>query len=487
MNGWIRQVSPVEDSALLALGDDVVGLRMGMALIQLRCFCSSNKRSGVFASGKDFAGQIERAAGWRGKKGALIKALLNVGALKGDSDTGFRVVNNGVWGDENTQSETEDDGSTSQPSGDSASDDDEARRERERARKAAYRAKIRSSNSVPGETTPCPADERDNTTICPAEKRDNVPPCPAEKRDNVPPCPAEKRDNVPGKKRDCPAENPVQKTAGAHAGETEDKDKRQKTLKTISPPPPSSEKNSENFSEIFSDDSELEKAIVAEIRSARKAEEENRQIFEISVEKNQEKICGEDAASPPSPSRKAQGAPGEADLSAAFGQFWDAWPKKVAKAEAEKAFRQLFSARTHPSIEELRRAIERQTSDLQWDREGYRFCPNPATWLRGRRWLDQTTPAPDPARAAGDFRRVQPPSVSQIQAQARSRAAPAPQEQTQEHKALLERGRLIERVQKAIIDGAPVSRSEFKTLTASAIAFACRKAGITPDEINLTD
>lgn len=41
-------------------------------------------------------------------------------------------------------------------------------------------------------------------------------------------------------------------------------------------------------------------------------------------------------------------------------------------------------------------ALKTQTQSEQWTKERGRFIPNPATWLRGRRWEDEAGAA-DPA------------------------------------------------------------------------------------------
>lgn len=71
---------------------------------------------------------------------------------------------------------------------------------------------------------------------------------------------------------------------------------------------------------------------------------------------------------------------------ARFAAFWDAYPKKVGKGAAEKAFE-----RCHVTDELLRRmldAIASAKQTAQWRDENGRFIPNPATWLNQKRWDD---------------------------------------------------------------------------------------------------
>ncbi len=65
-----------------------------------------------------------------------------------------------------------------------------------------------------------------------------------------------------------------------------------------------------------------------------------------------------------------------------FEEWWDSYPKKVAKQDALKAWGQL----TMFDLEEID-----LTYDLHcrcWRGKDVQFLPHPATWLRGRRWED---------------------------------------------------------------------------------------------------
>ena len=78
---------------------------------------------------------------------------------------------------------------------------------------------------------------------------------------------------------------------------------------------------------------------------------------------------------------------------ALFDQFWRAYPRRQAKGEAERWWQ-----RAKPNAEkagEMIAAIGRQLQGRDWQKEGGRFIPLPATWLNQRRWEDETTgPAP---------------------------------------------------------------------------------------------
>lgn len=71
---------------------------------------------------------------------------------------------------------------------------------------------------------------------------------------------------------------------------------------------------------------------------------------------------------------------------AAFGRFWSAYPRKVSKADARKAFTRAW--RKLPPFDEeaiLIGSLER--AKASWTEA--QFIPHPATWLNGERWQDE--------------------------------------------------------------------------------------------------
>lgn len=68
-----------------------------------------------------------------------------------------------------------------------------------------------------------------------------------------------------------------------------------------------------------------------------------------------------------------------------FDDFWKLYPKKVGKAQAEKAWNKLKV--DEPLFEAMKKAIECQKRSKQWKDKQY--IPYPATWLNGRRWEDE--------------------------------------------------------------------------------------------------
>lgn len=90
---------------------------------------------------------------------------------------------------------------------------------------------------------------------------------------------------------------------------------------------------------------------------------------------------------PPSPSGEGE-TTGRSAIEVRFAEFWSAYPKKVAKQYALKAWKRLKpDADLHDRI---MRAVDAQKRSEQWRRENGRYIPNPATWLNGGQWENET-------------------------------------------------------------------------------------------------
>ena len=89
---------------------------------------------------------------------------------------------------------------------------------------------------------------------------------------------------------------------------------------------------------------------------------------------------------PPSSPPKGE----DAQIGGRFERFWAAYPKKVAKAAALKAWKSLSP--DEGLLETILDALERQKKSDQWRRENGQFIPNPSTWINGKRWNDELTP-----------------------------------------------------------------------------------------------
>lgn len=82
----------------------------------------------------------------------------------------------------------------------------------------------------------------------------------------------------------------------------------------------------------------------------------------------------------PSPTTRRAMARNQED----FDMFWSAYPKKVGKKSAKKAF-----DKVQVPVEALVTAIKRQKCSAQWSKDGGQFIPNPSTWLNQERWEDE--------------------------------------------------------------------------------------------------
>lgn len=70
-----------------------------------------------------------------------------------------------------------------------------------------------------------------------------------------------------------------------------------------------------------------------------------------------------------------------------FDEFWQAYPRKIAKASALKSWRKI---RPNAELSEtVMDALAKQKDSDAWKRDGGKFIPHPATWLNGRRWEDE--------------------------------------------------------------------------------------------------
>jgi hypothetical protein len=70
-----------------------------------------------------------------------------------------------------------------------------------------------------------------------------------------------------------------------------------------------------------------------------------------------------------------------------FEQFWAAYPKRQAKADAEKAWAKLFPRADPARLEKILDTVQRYMQSGQW-RET-RYIPNPATFLNREKWDEE--------------------------------------------------------------------------------------------------
>lgn len=68
-------------------------------------------------------------------------------------------------------------------------------------------------------------------------------------------------------------------------------------------------------------------------------------------------------------------------------RFWNAFPRRCAKKDARVAWAQL--APTAQQVDLMVAALAWQMTSEQWTRDGGRYIPYPASYLRGRRFEDE--------------------------------------------------------------------------------------------------
>lgn len=71
-----------------------------------------------------------------------------------------------------------------------------------------------------------------------------------------------------------------------------------------------------------------------------------------------------------------------------FDVFWAAYPRKVGKGAAKKAF-----AKVKVPVSVLIDAVNMQKQSFQWTKNSGEYIPNPSTWLNQGRWEDSLPPA----------------------------------------------------------------------------------------------
>lgn len=80
----------------------------------------------------------------------------------------------------------------------------------------------------------------------------------------------------------------------------------------------------------------------------------------------------------------------------AFDAFWQAYPRKIAKPEALKAWARIDPA----NYQRVTESLARHRLCEQWTKDNGQFIPHPATWLNQRRFEDDLTTEQPPRRVA---------------------------------------------------------------------------------------
>lgn len=86
-----------------------------------------------------------------------------------------------------------------------------------------------------------------------------------------------------------------------------------------------------------------------------------------------------------------------------FGEFWKAYPKKIGKQAAVRAWQKI---KIRPPLEKILDAIKRAQSTDQWQKDNGEFIPHPSTWLNGGRWDDEPLTRIQPSKPSGHMKVV---------------------------------------------------------------------------------
>lgn len=82
-----------------------------------------------------------------------------------------------------------------------------------------------------------------------------------------------------------------------------------------------------------------------------------------------------------------------------FSQFWSAYPRKVSKNDAVKAFNKVKL--TDELMSTIMAALSRFAESSDWQKDDGKYIPYPATWLNKKRWEDEINLCDsDPAKGA---------------------------------------------------------------------------------------
>jgi len=80
-----------------------------------------------------------------------------------------------------------------------------------------------------------------------------------------------------------------------------------------------------------------------------------------------------------------------------FNQFWNLYPVKKGKKNAEKKFLVLAKDKSF-NFDFVMTQLKKQTQSSDWTKDNYRFTPHPTTWLNGEKWNDEIETVPQQDR-----------------------------------------------------------------------------------------
>lgn len=89
--------------------------------------------------------------------------------------------------------------------------------------------------------------------------------------------------------------------------------------------------------------------------------------------------------------RKEAYVPDAQSRSDYFDRFWKLYPKKKSKADAEKAWSKVKMSEEFFAV--IIQSLSDQCSSQDWTKEAGKYVPLAGTWIRGKRWEDEVSPA----------------------------------------------------------------------------------------------
>lgn len=100
-------------------------------------------------------------------------------------------------------------------------------------------------------------------------------------------------------------------------------------------------------------------------------------------------ICGKAGVTPmsPNPSEETIRRNRHSLRASGFEKFWGIYPRKKSKGDAEKAWKAI--APDEKLQGQINDGVERATISADWRKEGGKYIPYPATWLRAKGWEDE--------------------------------------------------------------------------------------------------
>ncbi len=136
-------------------------------------------------------------------------------------------------------------------------------------------------------------------------------------------------------------------------------------------------KQTSKFSVVTVNNYDLYQSFNSQNDSQTTDEKQSRDSQITAMKYNKTKQQSNKINTPPTPSK---------GVGEGFDEFWKAYPKKVAKTQALKAWSKLKPNAELQQV--ILNALERQKQSVQWLKDNGQFIPYPATWLNGRRWED---------------------------------------------------------------------------------------------------